>query len=45
MAHRLRRPADARRRPPALRDSLVTVLGEPQQVEDVYVWDVRGLRS
>lgn len=29
----------------ALRDSLVTVLGEPQQVEDVYVWDVRGLRS
>ena len=29
----------------ALRDSLVTVLGEPDQVEDVYVWDVRGLRS
>ena len=29
----------------ALRDSLVTVLGEPEQVEDVYVWDVRGLRS
>jgi hypothetical protein len=29
----------------ALRDSLVTVLGEPQQVEDVYVWDVRDLRS
>jgi hypothetical protein len=29
----------------ALRDSLVTVLGRPQQVEDVYVWDVRGLRS
>ncbi|MFW5472254.1 hypothetical protein ACOCJ5_03000 [Knoellia sp. CPCC 206450] len=28
----------------ALRGSLVTVLGEPQQVEDVYVWDVRGLR-
>lgn len=29
----------------ALRDSLVTVLGEPEQVEDVFVWDVRGLRS
>lgn len=29
----------------ALRDSLVTVLGEPVQVEDVYVWDVRGLRT
>lgn len=29
----------------ALRDSLVTVLGEPQQVEDVFVWDVRDLRS
>lgn len=29
----------------ALRDSLVTVLGEPERVEDVYVWDVRGLRS
>ncbi|KRE42129.1 hypothetical protein [Knoellia sp. Soil729] len=29
----------------ALRDSLVTVLGEPQQVEDVFVWDVRELRS
>ncbi|MEO6020910.1 MAG: glycosyl transferase [Knoellia sp.] len=28
----------------ALRDSLVTVLGEPQQVEDVFVWDVRDLR-
>lgn len=29
----------------ALRDSLITVLGEPERVEDVYVWDVRGLRS
>lgn len=29
----------------ALRDSLVTVLGEPEQVEDVYVWDVRELQS
>jgi len=29
----------------ALRDSLVTVLGEPQQVEDVLVWDVRDLSS
>lgn len=29
----------------ALRDSLVTVLGEPEQVEDVFVWDVRELRS
>lgn len=29
----------------ALRDSLATVLGEPQQVEDVLVWDVRDLRS
>ncbi|KGN33659.1 glycosyl transferase [Knoellia sinensis KCTC 19936] len=29
----------------ALRDSLVTVLGEPQRVEDVFVWDVRELRS
>lgn len=25
----------------ALRDSLATVLGQPEQVEDVYVWDVR----
>lgn len=29
----------------ALRDSLATVLGVPEQVEDVYVWDVRELRS
>ncbi|WP_353952962.1 glycosyl transferase [Knoellia sp. S7-12] len=29
----------------ALRDSLVTVLGEPVQVEDVLVWDVREFRS
>lgn len=29
----------------ALRDSLATVLGEPQQVEDVLVWDVRELSS
>jgi len=29
----------------ALRDSLVTVLGEPVEVEDVLVWDVRELRS
>lgn len=29
----------------ALRDSLATVLGQPEQVEDVLVWDVRGLRS
>jgi hypothetical protein len=29
----------------ALRDSLVTVLGEPQQVEDVLVWDVREFSS
>lgn len=28
----------------ALRDSLATVLGEPQEVEDVLVWDVRDLR-
>jgi hypothetical protein len=28
----------------ALRDSLVTVLGPPQEVEDVLVWDVRELR-
>ncbi|KGN39434.1 hypothetical protein [Knoellia subterranea] len=29
----------------ALRESLATVLGEPTQVEDVFVWDVRGLRG
>jgi hypothetical protein len=29
---------------PALRDALVPVLGEPQEVEDVLVWDVRELR-
>ncbi|MFC7487657.1 hypothetical protein ACOCJ7_16050 [Knoellia sp. CPCC 206453] len=29
----------------ALRDSLVTVLGEPHQVEDVLVWDVREFSS
>jgi len=29
----------------ALLDSLVTVLGEPVQVEDVLVWDVREFRS
>ncbi|MFW5468726.1 hypothetical protein ACOCJ4_01630 [Knoellia sp. CPCC 206435] len=34
----------ARPQTPALRDSLVTVLGPPQEVEDVLVWDVRELR-
>ncbi|PRY60252.1 hypothetical protein BCF74_10738 [Knoellia remsis] len=35
----------ARPQADALRDSLVTVLGEPQRVADVYVWDVRELTS
>lgn len=35
----------ARAQTTALRDSLVTVLGQPQEVEDVLVWDVRELRQ
>jgi hypothetical protein len=35
----------ARAQTVALRDSLVTVLGQPQEVEDVLVWDVRELRG
>ena len=34
----------ARPQTAALRDSLATVLGQPQEVEDVLVWDVRELR-
>ncbi|KGN39735.1 hypothetical protein [Knoellia aerolata] len=34
----------ARPQAAALRDSLATVLGQPQEVEDVLVWDVRELR-
>ena len=35
----------ARAQTVALRDSLVPVLGQPQEVEDVLVWDVRELRG
>ena len=34
----------ARPQTAALRDSLIPVLGQPQEVEDVLVWDVREVR-
>ena len=34
----------ARPQAAALRDSLIPVLGQPQEVEDVLVWDVREVR-